>query len=609
MDREYYINHIVLDGHLNNPIYKPIPNNADQKVFQDLSKLVNKHSSNLTKKEKEYVLDNTWKTSEFYCTIKTHKCKSIQEAILQNDNDSIINVLKPNDLKGRPIVAGPSSPTQALSSLIEKILKPIVPCLTTYIKDDWHFIKQLPQTLDYKATLYSCDIESLYTSIPIDLGLEAVSYWLNNKSNLIPHRFTKEFILEALEFVLRNNNFKFNENCYNQTEGTAMGTKCAPPYACLVVGYKEETKLFPIELPKYFSNEEIKGIKEVFKRYMDDGFLLWPENLNFNNFMICLNNLHPSIKYTFEKDKIMRDENGNTVQILNFLNINVILNDKNELSTDVYYKDTNTHDYLPYDSAHPESCKKNVPYNLAKRIIIFVTDPEKVEVRLTELRTWLKNNKYPDHIISNAFHNARLQDPAPKPKDKLNNIPFVTTFHEDIDNNIIMKNIKRKIENNLSDYIKEIFQESNIFLSQRQPKNLLRLLSSSSISNTPSLPKGTFKCNDKRCKICKLYLIECSEIQLANNKIWKIETNITCNSRNVIYYLKCKFCLYETYIGKTIGDPVHGFKGRMNNHISEIKKGISTCKFPIHVFNCSKRYNRQVEEPYFTIHVMLSLKK
>ena len=109
--------------------------------------------------------------------------------------------------------------------------------------------------------------------------------------------------------------------------------------------------------------------------------------------MICLNILHPSIKYTFEKAKITRDENGNTVQILNLLNINVILNDKNEISTDVYYKDTNTHDYLPYDSAHPESCKKNVPYNLAKRIIIFVTDPEKVEVRLTELRTWLKNNK------------------------------------------------------------------------------------------------------------------------------------------------------------------------------------------------------------------------
>ena len=40
-----------------------------------------------------------------------------------------------------------------------------------------------------------------------------------------------------------------------------------------------------------------------------------------------------------------------------------------------------------------------LPYNLAKRIIVFVTDPEKVELRLNELRIWLKNNNYPDHYF------------------------------------------------------------------------------------------------------------------------------------------------------------------------------------------------------------------
>ena len=48
MDKEYYTNHIALNGHLNNPIYKPIPSNIDQKVFQNLHKLVDKYSSNLT---------------------------------------------------------------------------------------------------------------------------------------------------------------------------------------------------------------------------------------------------------------------------------------------------------------------------------------------------------------------------------------------------------------------------------------------------------------------------------------------------------------------------------------------------------------------------------
>ena len=161
-----------------------------------------------------------------------------------------------------------------------------------------------------------------------------------------------------------------------------------------------------------------------------------------------------------------------------------LLNSKDEISTDVYYKDTSTQDYLLYDSAHSESGKKNVSYNLARKIIVFITDPEKVKLRLNGLETWLKNNKYPDRIISNAFYNAKL--------------PFVTSFHEDTDNKIIMKTNKRIIENTPSDYIKRNFSKINIFLSQIQPKNLLRLLSNSSISRNSSLPKGVLKPNDKR---------------------------------------------------------------------------------------------------------------
>ena len=45
---------------------------------------------------------------------------------------------------------------------------------------------------------------------------------------------------------------------YLQLLGTAMGTKCAHPYACLTVGYLEETTLFTNELPKYFNESKCK---------------------------------------------------------------------------------------------------------------------------------------------------------------------------------------------------------------------------------------------------------------------------------------------------------------------------------------------------------------
>ena len=64
------------------------------------------------------------------------------------------------------------------------------------------------------------------------------------------------------------------------------------------------------------------------------------------------------------------------------------------------------------------------------------------------------------------------------------------------------------MENISSDYLKGIFKESNIFLLQRQPKNLLRLFSNPCIYWNSSLPKGIFKCSDKRYKIRLFYLIE-----------------------------------------------------------------------------------------------------
>ena len=44
---------------------------------------------------------------------------------------------------------------------------------------------------------------------------------------------------------------------------------------------------------------------ELLKRYIDDGFVFCPLKLNFENFKTCLNNMHPSIKFTFENQKII----------------------------------------------------------------------------------------------------------------------------------------------------------------------------------------------------------------------------------------------------------------------------------------------------------------
>ena len=78
----------------------------------------------------------------------------------------------------------------------------------------------------------------LYGNITHEIGLEAISYWLN-RFPLLNERISNDFILEALCLILRNNNFNFQGKFYRQLRGTAMGTKVAAVYATLTLGYLE----------------------------------------------------------------------------------------------------------------------------------------------------------------------------------------------------------------------------------------------------------------------------------------------------------------------------------------------------------------------------------
>ena len=100
--------------------------------------------------------------------------------------DNYIEVFQPEDLKIRPIISGTKIPTQRLHCPIE-----IAPCLTTYVKDGWDFLRFLPSSLNFDSVLCSCDIESLYTSISTDLGIKAIDYSMGTSSPIC-HQFSIE---------------------------------------------------------------------------------------------------------------------------------------------------------------------------------------------------------------------------------------------------------------------------------------------------------------------------------------------------------------------------------------------------------------------------------
>ena len=154
----------------------------------------------------------------------------------------------------------------------------------------------------------------MYTNIDNELGREAITYWVTNYPNHLLRNISKEFIIKALAIVVECNAFTFDTNNYIQIRGTAIGTKVAPTYATLVMGFPE-IKLhrqieerYGIDIKRQFENE--------WWRYLDDCFLIWDTRIDSSeNLLSILQGLHRSIKFTAEGSK----------KEINFLDIIIII--------------------------------------------------------------------------------------------------------------------------------------------------------------------------------------------------------------------------------------------------------------------------------------------
>ena len=240
---------------------------------------------------------------------------------------------------------------------------------------------------------------------------------------------------------------------------------------------------------------------------------------------------------------------------------------------------------------------------MAKRIIVFTSNSNKEKKELNNLRKWLIDSKYPPKVIDKAFHNAKLQGPAPNPKNKKEVIPFVTTYNNTFSNKNIVKQANLLLTRCPDKETKKIFENKEVVLSLKQPPNLLKMLTTAKFESCEITNKnnGLYKCTDKRCKLCRLYIKECTSFITANGTEWHIKSHITCNSKLVLYFQRCASCDgIVSNIGKT-----NDLRLRMNNHISACRLGNSTDKFDNHVFNC--KMSNDKSEPYFYLTIFMEV--
>ena len=326
-------------------------------------------------------------------------------------------------------------------------------------------------------------------------------------------------ILEAIDIVLKNNTFEFNGQFYLQLIGTAMGTKMAPTYANLVLGYLE-TKL-------YSKIEQTHGldlkifVEKGWKRFLDDAYITWDEIYGDINVLLeVLNGLHPRISFTL-------DYQSDSIPFLDIL----LLRDKenNRITTDIFHKKTDTFNYLPFGSCHPRHVKTNIPYTLARRIRLLTEDNTTREKRYKELSSRLSTKGYPQSIIdrgiqkAKAISNTEIISSEPKQKAGL-----TAVFTHNPNN----KNVEHMIKNTIgilenSSTMKSVLNSKKLTVARRQPKNLKRFLTSASFNSGVSYAQVK-KCS-KNCETCKL-ITEGPSLKISNQN-FKVRHNMNCESK------------------------------------------------------------------------------
>ena len=134
--------------------------------------------------------------------------------------------------------------------------------------------------------------------------------------------------------------FEFNSECFLQASGTAIGTKMATAYANIAMSILERNLL---------TGSCIKPL--VWLHYIDDILAIWTYGEAKYKDFFYINSIHSSFQSTCNYSK----------ECDNFSDVPVSVDISGSITTDLYVKPTDTHQYLMATSCHPNHTKRSIP--------------------------------------------------------------------------------------------------------------------------------------------------------------------------------------------------------------------------------------------------------
>ena len=278
--------------------------------------------------------------------------------------------------------------------------------------------------------------------------------------------------------------------------------------------------------------------------------MIWARSLpDITEIVDILNSIDPNIKFLAETSEELNRPSGG----LPFLDVEAYFKE-GEIHFDLYHKETDTFNYLPFSSSHPRHCVRNIPYSLARRIVVIVSEQHNVTKQLNLLKRRLINKGYPEKLIEESINRAKtvsrdeilLNDSNrnngnQNPLNEYNISPvYYVSTHNPRSKNLfsdiegITENLNQALPTDKAVKVRPSFRKSASLKDQLMFRKL----------NQPTVKK----CG-KDCIFCT-YIQTGSSITLKNGKTVRTNSNFDCGSRNVVYIATCGNC-EENYIGET----------------------------------------------------------
>jgi Reverse transcriptase (RNA-dependent DNA polymerase) len=257
--------------------------------------------------------------------------------LLPKPNKPMDSWPNPNMPPGRPIVTNVKTEVTHLSQWVDHHLQPYAQKMPNLVQDSYDFIAKLNDILimpGISVKLIAADVKNLYTNIPHDGAIEAITDCLDSDQEGRPDKPPTALLIRALRIILENNNVEFHGQQFLQTKGIAMGTNAAPAIANIYMG-KIDATIRSFNPLGYF-------------RFIDDGFIVWDESRDdLQELITRVNATDPNLELIFTEPM-----NTNT-----FLDVEITVTERvktdGKLDWKVHFKPTDSHQLLHKKSNHP----------------------------------------------------------------------------------------------------------------------------------------------------------------------------------------------------------------------------------------------------------------